>query len=142
MQWLTALTSSQWWAASRHYITYGVGIACGIAVTLGYMTASDQTEIAQRLGDLFANLNKVWLDLVAIATILAPIINGIVASRKASPQGQIKSVADMAKDPAQPATTEAKVALVNAAASLPEVQRVVSPELAPNPATAANVVIH
>lgn len=54
----------------------------------------------------------------------------------------VTAAAVVAKDPTIGATTreEAKIAVVNAASSLPEVHKVIAPELSDNPATAPEVV--
>lgn len=121
MKWLSDLTSSQWWAASRQYISF----AAGIAAAVGVLTATQQTQIMADVDQVISGLKQVIAGLAGLAAILVPIVSGIIASRKASPASNIKTVQAIAADPAQPQSAEAKVALVEATNSMSEVRGVV-----------------
>lgn len=127
-QWFSDLTSSQWWAASRHWITFGFGLLGGI----GVLTVVQQHDALGAIDDISSGLVKLLEGRSApgqiatgfgtLLTIFGPIINGMIASRKASPVGQIESVKVLTNDPAQPVAKDAKVALLTATATLPELK--------------------
>lgn len=79
-QWFTDLTSSQWWAASRHYITFGVGILAGF----GLVTVAQQHDIIAALGDISDGMMKIVAGVGTLLTIAAPIINGWKSAHNAS----------------------------------------------------------
>src|SRR6476660_8823691 len=124
MNMLQNLTSKQWWANARHWITYVVGIVCGIADTLGYLNASQQADLLQAVSGIFDHINGLVTSIVALITILAPIINGLKAGSNAGPAAQIKSVQAMATAPVP--SPEAKTALVAATDALPEIAGVLT----------------
>lgn len=121
-------TKSQLWAQARHYITF----FCGVLVTFGIVTVAQQNEAALALNNIIEGLEKVIGGIVVLAGILGPIINGWISSRNASTKSQIERVAEIANDPAQPATKEAKETLLTATASMPEVDKIVAPSIAAN----------
>ena len=124
MKWLSDLTSQQWWANCRHYITFGAGILAGI----GVITATQQQGLIAGLNDIVGGLERTVAGVVAVAAILGPVINGLISSRRASPASQIQSVQAIAAEPASARSipNEAKTALVLATNSLPEVKGVIT----------------
>lgn len=116
-KWLTDLTSSQWWAASRHYITFGFGILAG----LGVLTVAQQHDSLAAIDDIASGLTKIATGVGTLLTVFVPIVNGYIAAHKASPVSNIQTVQAIATDPAHPDTADAKVALLTAVASMPEV---------------------
>lgn len=134
-QWFTDLTSSQWWAASRHYITFAFGILGGV----GVLTVVQQHDAMAAVDHIASGLTELATGIGTLITIAVPIINGWKAAHKASPTETIKTVAAIAADPVAPMTTEAKVVLLNAAAEVPGTQKVVNPVLSSDPATNSKV---
>jgi hypothetical protein len=84
-----------------------------------------------------SSASKMWI-------ILGPLLAFWLAKvgiQSSSVQGLVNRLLQMAREEATPASDAAKVAIVNAAAALPEVEKVVAPELAIIPTTAPEVVV-
>lgn len=113
------MTTGQWWANARHYITFGAGILC----TLGVVTATQQADALANLDQIADGVTKIAAAVVALITAFAPIVNGLIAGKNASPQAQVQAVSDMATQPSA-LSLPAKEAIVVAAAVLPEVEKV------------------
>lgn len=106
-------TPAQVNAASRHLIT-----AAGVAVTIfGLQAKGVSMESVTAVINGLGNTINTLIQLVAAVGV---IYGGIQAARSASPTAQIASVQQIATN-AQPASQEAKAALLDATASLPEV---------------------
>lgn len=118
--WFNSLTTGQWWAAGRNYISFGLGILA----TLGIVTVIQSHDALGAIDQITAGLKQVVAGLTTLATIAGTVITAHKAAHKASPTEQVKSVAAIANDPTQPASTDAKAALLTAAVSVPEVKHI------------------
>lgn len=130
MQYISALTSSQWWAANRHLINSACSMAFGALALLIYQSYTLDKDPTAALNNLATSFGKLALTIVALTTLLGPISTLLKAVQSSSPEKQIGNVAAMANDPSQPATYEAKTALLQATASMPEVTKVIAPTIA------------
>lgn len=137
MNWLTDLTSRQWWAGARQAITATAGAVLGIAVALGYVSAGDKVQILQTLDTVYNNINTLMVSLAALAGLITTVINTFKAMRNSSPASSVAVVAAMAQTPAT--ATEAKTALTAAANALPEVAGVITRPGVAGDALAASV---
>jgi hypothetical protein len=131
-QWFVDLTSSQLWASLRHWITFVIGLAGGI----GIVTVVQQHDAIVAINDISDGLIKIATGIGTLLTIFAPIINGWISARKSDPKNQASAVGLIANDPRQPKSTEAKVALLAATASISELK---SPIVVSDPSLAAAV---
>lgn len=127
MKFLTDLSTSQIWAQARHYITF----VAGIAATLGFVTVAAQPTLVDGVMTIVGSLEKIVGALVAIGGAVTLIANSLKSSQAASSANAVLRVQEIANDPTQPQTKEAKTALVEATNSIPEVQGVV---MTPTPA--------
>lgn len=127
-------------AVLRHVYTAG-GTAITIMGALALLP-DDQVQPAvdalHKMGDaakeFFGAASVLW-------GIIGPVIVGLAmkgAWFAASMSSRVRALFTVASG-TSPQASVAKVAIVNAAAQLPEVEKVVAPALAESPATAANV---
>lgn len=98
MQNWDKLTSAQWWAAGRHYITFAIGVLGGI----GFISLTQQNDAVNAINSISDGVGKIATGVGTLMMVFGPIINGWIAAKKASPMGQIQSVAEIAKDPSSP----------------------------------------
>lgn len=129
------LTGPQIWAQARHVITF----IAGIAVALGLLTATSSKELIDGAMTALDSLEKIAAALVVLGGGVTTIINALAASRRASPQAAVQTVQEIANDPNQPQTVEAKQALVQATNSIPEVKGVLTTDTAEGKALAMSV---
>lgn len=122
--WFSDLTTSQWWAAGRNYISFGLGAIA----TVGVITVVQQHDAVVAFDQIAAGLKQVIAGVTTLVSIGGTVAAAWKAAHKASPVEQVKSVAAIAVDPTQPASPEAKSALLQAAVSVPEVKHI---EIAP-----------
>lgn len=135
MKLMALINNPQFLAALRNMLSALGGALAILGIT--YLTPDMITKIMELL-------EKVGVIVTSIGTILAlvlPSANALIASWKASPINQIKSAAAVANDPAQPGSNEVKIAMMNETAKLPEVDRVVAPEVATDARTETNVTV-
>lgn len=118
--WFNSLTTGQWWAAGRNYISFGLGILA----TLGIVTVVQSHDALGAIDQITAGLKQVAGGVTTLAGIIGTAIAAWKAAHNAAPAQQIKSVAAIANDPTQPASTDAKAALLTAAVSVPEVKHI------------------
>lgn len=124
LNWLATLDTRQWVAASRQYISFGVGAAA----MLGLIAATQSQDLIKNIGDFVSGATQVVAALGTAAAAMVAIINSIKAAHNSGPEVAVQRVQEIAQDPAQPGSRDAKAALVTAAVSLPEVKKI---ELAP-----------
>lgn len=137
-------TIGRLYASGRNYINLGLGFAAGV----GIVSAGQQKEIMDSITEIYNGVAMIAHGGTSLWTILsviaAPIIGPILArmaSNSAKIDSQAAAVQAAITDPNTPVSVEAKVSIVNATAKLPEVEKVVAPELAPIPATDPAVVV-
>jgi len=109
-------------AAFRGYAQYFIGIGTGI----GLIKASDGTDISQALGQVIDGLNQVVTGGHTLWVALLPFGSVALAwwsSWTAKTTNQAAQVQAAVKDPNTVVPIEAKVALLDAAAKLPEVNK-------------------
>lgn len=128
LTWLSTLDTRQWGAASRQYITFGAGIIAAV----GFISATQSQNLIKDLGDLVTGATQLVAAAGAIAAAFIAIKNSFTAAHNAGPEVAVQRVQQIAQDPAQPVSQDAKAALVTAAVSLPEVKAI---EIAPVDAT-------
>lgn len=139
---LSVETVNRLLASGRNYASTIAGFIGGI----GIMSASQSKGLTDAFAEIFNGLSMIvhgatsaW----AILIVAFPIIGTIMArmaSNSATTKNQAAQVQAAIADPNTPVPTEVKVAVVNAAARLPEVEKVVAPALAPIPSTDPAVV--
>lgn len=161
-------TVGRLYASGRNYANLGLGFAAGVGIISAAQNKDfidALGEVYQGVTLIIHGGTAIW---TMIAAILAPIVGGYLA-RKASNSAKtenrqaniiaiardpndsgndaakaalIQAAGEIARDPSLPVqlTERAKVTVVNVAASLPEVKKVVAPALADHPQTAAQVV--
>lgn len=137
MNWLTDLTSKQWWAGGRQWINVTAGAALGVAAALGWVSAGDKTQILQTLDTVYTNINTLVVSITALMTLLVGVFNTIKAMRNSSPSSAVATVTEMAQVPAT--APQAKKALVEATNAIPEVAGVVTRQTPEGAALAASV---
>jgi hypothetical protein len=110
-------------ASGRHYVSTTVGFIGGI----GIMSAAQSKGITDSVNQIFDGLKMIFeggSNLWAILVVAFPLIGGImgkIASNSASVPSQAAAVKAAVLDPATPVSIEAKAAILDAAAELPEV---------------------
>jgi len=129
-------TENQVNAALRH-----VGTSAATAITvftaLGFLTPEQSQGIVSAMQDVVAGLQQAFGGFSKIAIIVGPIFATLMAAyaaKSGSASSLVGTLLKMANN-----NDAAKTALVNATTSLPEVEKVVAPTLAPNPATSPKV---
>lgn len=107
-------------AAFRGYAQYAIGAITAI----GLMKASSGNDISQALGQVIDGLNQVvsgghalWVALLPLGSVFLAWWSTYTA-RTANQAAQVQAAV---KDPNTPVTMDAKAALLDAAAALPEV---------------------
>lgn len=161
-------TVGRLYASGRNYANMGLGFAAGVGIISAAQNKDFLDalgEVYQGVTLVVHGGTAIW---TMVAAILAPIIGAFLA-RKASNSAKtenrqagiiaiardpndsgndaakaalIQASAEIARDPNLPVriTDKAKVTIVNVAASLPDVQKVIAPVLADHPGTAPEVV--
>jgi len=104
-------------AAIRHALTvvFTLLATVGVISVTGTPKVIDQIVTVIQAGGVIAGAIATFLGIVV------PIINAWYASWSAQDKQQIKRVEEIANDPSKPRSIEAKAAILDAAASLPEV---------------------
>lgn len=136
-------TIGRLYASGRNYINSAVGLLTGI----GLMSAAQNKGLMDALNEMYNGVSQIVHGATSawtiLAVLLAPIVTPILsrmASNSAKVDNQAKAVAVAVSDPNNSVSTEAKISIVNAAATLPEVEKVVAPPLAKIPDTVPAVV--
>lgn len=116
-------TIGQLLASGRHYVSTTVGFIGGI----GIMSAAQSKGLTDAINEIFQGLNMIahgatsaW----AILVVAFPVIGAIMAkfaSNSASLPSQAAAVKAAVEDPNTPVPLEAKAAILDATAKLPEV---------------------
>ena len=131
-------TENQVNAALRH-----VGTSAATAVTvftaLGFLSPEQAQGIVAAMQDVVAGLQQAFGGFSRIAIIIGPVFATLMAAYAAKSGSAASLVGTLLKMAHTDAT--AKTALVNATSALPEVQKVVAPALAPDPATSPKVTV-
>jgi hypothetical protein len=116
-------TVGQLLASGRHYISTTVGFIGGI----GIMSAAQSKGLTDAVNEIFTGLNMIFHGATSAWAILItafPLIGAIMAkfaSNSASLPSQAAAVKAAVEDPNTPVPVEAKVAIIDATAKLPEV---------------------
>lgn len=106
-------------ATATRYAVATVSTIGGITGVAAFLQ-SRGTNVQQIIDSVNA-LGTFAAAILTCAGVLGPVIAGVLGYKAAAPEAQIDSVRAIAADPAQPASQAAKVALLDATASLPEV---------------------
>ncbi len=140
---ISSETVGRLYASGRNYINSGLGFLTGI----GVVSAAQNKALTDSIGEIYNGISQVVHGATSawqiIAVVAAPILTPLLArwaSNSAKVDSQAKAVATAVVDPNSSVSTEAKINIVNAAATLPEVEKVVAPPLASIPDTAPAVV--
>lgn len=140
---ISSETVGRLYASGRNYINSGLGFLTGI----GVVSAAQNKALTDSIGEIYNGISQVVHGATSawqiIAVVAAPILTPLLArwaSNSAKVDSQAKAVATAVADPNSSVSTEAKISIVNAAATLPEVEKVVAPPLARIPDTAPAVV--
>lgn len=120
LNWLASLDTRQWIAGSRQWISF----IAGALATIGLVSATQSQDLIKHLGDLVAGATQLVAALGVIATAAVALINSIKAMHNSSKEVAVQRVQEIAQDPAEPVSRDAKAALVTAAVSLPEVKSI------------------
>jgi hypothetical protein len=136
-------TIGKMYASGRNYLNSFLGLVTGI----GLMSAAQSQGLSDSIQQMYNGVTQVISGSTSawqiIAVIAAPILTPIIArfaSNSAKTDSQAAAVVAAVKDANTPVSLEAKVSIANAAAELPEVEKVVAPDLAPLANTAPAVV--
>jgi hypothetical protein len=110
-------------ASGRHYVSTTVGFIGGI----GIMSAAQSKGVTDSVNQIFDGLKMIFeggSNLWAILVVAFPLIGGVmgkIASNSASVPSQAAAVKAAVQDPNTSVSLEAKAAILDAAAELPEV---------------------
>lgn len=118
-QWFMDLTSSQWWAGSRQYVTFFAG---AMAMLLG-IGATQSQDLIKATMDFLSAVQHMLIALGALASVIVAIINAWKSAHNAGPTATIQRTREIAEDPQQPIAPEAKRALVLATSAMPELKQ-------------------
>lgn len=145
---LSVETFNRLMASGRNYASMAVGLVGGI----GLMSAAQQkgvmdaiTEIGNGLNMIVHGATSIWQIAIVAFPFLAVWFARLASNSATTPNQAAQVVASIKEannNPAVNIPTEVKVSVVNAAAQLPEVEKVVAPSLAPIPSTDPAVVVH
>jgi hypothetical protein len=116
-------------AAIRH----GLTVLFTLLGTIGIMSVAGTPKLMDQIINLIQAFGVLAGALATFLGVIGPIIMGWYANYSAQDEQQIKRVEAIALDPSKPTSVEAKVAILDAAASLPEIAKpikVTSPILA------------
>ena len=135
-------TENQVNAALRHVGTASASVA-SVFVVLGFLTPDQSQAIIADMQQIVAGLQQAFGGFSKLAIIVGPIFAGLMATFAAKSGSVTSIIATLLKTAHANtiASDEAKTAIVNAAAGLPEVEKVVAPALAPIPATSPTVTV-
>lgn len=145
-QWYTDLTSSQLWAAMRHYITFAFGLAGGVLGTLTYLSYSKQQDPTVALNAIADNIKTLALGVASLLTTIAVIKNSLTSAQNASPANQINSVVTNLAAPQVTqiansiADPEGRKKLITAVAEMQEVRGIVANEVVAQGTPSSKVV--
>jgi hypothetical protein len=141
---LSTETVGRLYASGRNYLGQILAFASGI----GVISAAQNKGLIDSLNEIYTGVVQIVHGATSfwqiIAVVAAPIIGPILAkwaSNSASTKSQAAAVVAAVNDPNTNVAEETKVSIVNAAASLPEVEKVVAPPLAVKPDTVPAVVV-
>lgn len=129
--------------AAMRYLGSNAATAFAVLALMGMLTPEQVTALNAAMNDFTTGIGMVVSSASKMWMILGPLAAFWLAKvgiQSASVQGLVGRLLQIAQKEATPEATQAKVAIVNAAAALPEVEKVVAPELATIPATAPEVV--
>lgn len=116
-------TIGQILASGRHYVSTTVGFIGGV----GIMSAAQSKGLTDAFQEIFDGIGMVVHGSTSAWQILIvafPLIGGVMAkfaSKSASVPNQAAAVKAAVQDPNTPVSVEAKAAILDAAAELPEV---------------------
>lgn len=133
-------TENQVNAALRHVGTASAS-AASVFVVLGFLSPDQAQAIIADMQQIVAGLTQAFGGFSKILIIVGPVFAGLMATFAAK-SGSVGSLISSLLKQSQGTTAAAdatKTAIVNAAATLPEVEKVVAPALAPIPATSPKV---
>lgn len=128
-----SLTKDEVLAFARHIVSFITG-GIAFAVALHAIEPTDAANATNAINQIGTSLSII---IGAVATLIATM-SGVWASITASPLAQIFKASKAVQDPSVAVNTEAQKNLINATASLPSVDKIVSPLADSIPAT--NVV--
>ena len=136
-------TIGKWLAEGRNYGSMILGFATGI----GLMTAAQQQGMVDAIHQMYQGVTMIvsgatsFYQVLIVAFPVVGVMFAKWAKKSATVESQSKAVAAAVADPNTPVSLEAKINIANATAKLPEVERVVAPDLAPLAATDPAVVV-
>jgi len=116
-------------AAIRH----GLTVVFTLLATVGIISVTGTPKVIDQIVTVIQAGGAIAGAIATFLGIVGPIIMGWYANYSAQDKQQIKRVEDIAHNPLKPTNMEAKAALLDAAASLPEIAKpikVTSPTLA------------
>lgn len=130
-------------ASFRGYAQYFIGFT----TSLGLLSAAQSKTLTDSLGEVYNGITQIVHGFTSIwqvgVVVLTPILSVVLAkwsSNSAKTTNQAAAVQAAVNDPGTTISKEAKISIVNSAANLPEVEKVVAPPLADIPATSPAVV--
>lgn len=135
-------TVGKWFAEGRNYGSMALGLLTGI----GVMSAAQQQGMADAVHQMYQGVLMIVSGATSFYQILIvvfPIVGVLLAKwakKSASVDNQAAAVSAAVSDPNTKVSLQAKVDIANATANLPEVEKVVSPALAPLAVTVPAVV--
>lgn len=110
---------NQYKAAGKHVVSYAAG-AVSIALAFKFLTPADASQITTSISTISDGFVKMAEGVTALIAVLAPFYTAFKAANNASPQSQGASLAATATAAPSQKTTDAKVALLSAVATVEE----------------------
>jgi hypothetical protein len=129
---------------AARYLGSNAATAFAVLGLMGFLSPEQIQALNAAMNDFTTGIGMVVSSASKMWIILGPLLAFWLAKvgiQSSSVQGLVNRLLQMAREEATPASDAAKVAIVNAAAALPEVEKVVAPELAIIPTTAPEVVV-
>lgn len=120
----------QFSAVVRQVLSFVAGMAFMFCMVAVFRDGVSAIVIWNELED---SSLKIVAAVGAVASAVTVLVNGLKSWDKSSDTSQIARVHEIASDSSSPKSQEAKETLVTATASLPEVEKVVSPAMASLP---------
>jgi hypothetical protein len=123
------------YAASRHLASYVAGIIT-VALAWGLVSQTDAATLSDALTHITNGISEFSKAVGMIASVFVPIYTAWRSAHKATPNEQAKSAAENINQ----VTNGAKLAVINAVGTMPEVQKVITTKAVANATSSEKVV--
>lgn len=135
-------TANQVNSVLRHVGTASASVA-SVFMVLGFLTPEQSQAVIADMQQIVAGLQQAFGGFSKLIIVVGPVFAGLMATfaAKSGSAASLLSTLTKIAHSNTPVADDAKIAIANAAAALPEVQKVVAPALAPIPATSPKVTV-